>query len=183
MSILQLLWPVPALAASVACLLILRWIFRRSGEWKRPRAWLLAALVVGAALLCGRVSWRASPGGVRETLELRTGLPLPFWPRDSYSHDNDAGMVVAHLRLSPAELAKLPRGTSVPRKDAASWLAWQENMPERDKRVIAADAELEQYTRCVLGWYSMVLLDRKSGQLWATLFYAESQENLPCIPG
>jgi hypothetical protein len=179
---LGLLWPVPALLASVACVLSLRLLFAPAGAWRQPRSWLLALLVLIGTLLACRFSWRISPMGERERLEKRTGLDLPFWPSDWFYEDDADGRIVAHLRLTANEQQRLPPGSPAPAADAPSLLAAAAPRLEPEWRAPTRDAELRHYTRCELGWYSVVLLDRKSGKLWATLFYGDSSGELPCSP-
>jgi hypothetical protein len=177
-----LFWPLPALLASAACVLAVRFLFARTGAWKQPGSWFLAALVVAGALLAWRFSWRISPMGDRELLEKHTGLDLPFWPSDSFYTDDGESMIVAHLRLTARELQQLPSGSPAPTADAKSLLAAAAPRLDPEWRAPASDADLRQYTRCELGWYSVVLVDRKTGQLWATLFYTDLSGDLPCSP-
>jgi hypothetical protein len=179
--ILLLFWPIPALLASAACVVAIRWIFRRPSDLKEPRAWFLTAVVVVGMLLTWRFSLAASPIGGRERIERHTGLDLPFWPRDSYYYDDTEGMIVASLRLTPAELAKVPHGTQVPRGEAESLLRGARAV-DPELYAIPQDAKLDSIARCRLGWYSVVLVDRRSGRLWATLFYPASEGVLPCSP-
>ena len=178
----QLLWPLPALLATALCVLILRRVFALPGAWREIRSWFVAALVVVCALLGWRASWRFSPLGLRERLEQRTGLDLPFWPRDSYYFDNGKNLAVAHVRLTAADVARLPPGVAVSRADAEALLAAAAQLPKPESRIIPAAAELQKYDRCELGWYTLSLVDRTSGNLWATLFYADSEATLPCFP-
>lgn len=175
-------WPFPALLASAACVLALRSLLWQAGAVKTARSWFLAALVVVATVLCFRYSVRLSPIGQREQLEQHTGLRLPFWPRDVVYHDDAKGLVVGYLKLSPQEAAELPPGNAVTPQMAASTLSDAAHLLNAEQRV-PSDGDFRRYARCELGWYSLALVDRKSGQLWAMLFYTTTQDGaLPCIP-
>lgn len=181
MNHLQLLWPVPAALASAAGAFLLRALFRRPGEWRQPRAWVLAALLMVGVLLAWRFSLDASPIGRRALLERHTGLELPFWPKEGRYVDGGTGTIVGSMQLSPAELAQVPRGARVSPGDAASLLRdARSRAPELPR--VTDDALLESTTRCRHGWYSVVLVDRRSGRLWITLFYPYLEGILPCIP-
>jgi hypothetical protein len=122
-----------------------------------------------------------SPIGRRALLEQQTGLELPFWPREGRYVDDGAGTIVASMQLGPAELAKVPRGARVSAGDAASLLGDARSYAPELHRT-ADDAVLESTTRCRHGWYSVVLVDRRDGRLWITLFYPYLEGILPCIP-
>ena len=78
--------------------------------------------------------------------------------------------------------AVLPPGDAVTPQMAASTLSDTATVLSTEQR-IPADGDFRRYTRCELGWYSLALVDRKSGQLWAMLFYTTTPEGaLPCIP-
>jgi hypothetical protein len=162
--------------------MFIRWLFRHPGEWRRARPWFLCAMVVVAMLLAWRFSWRSSPMGTREVLEQRTGLDLPFWPDELSAVDDSQGMVITRLRLTPAQLRQLPSGASIALADATMLLEATALLHRDEWRHVAANAELAHYTHCQLGWYAVVLVDRKSGRLWATLFYTDSSGHLPCSP-
>lgn len=182
LTLLHSFWPFPALLASALCALTLRSLLWQPGATKAPRSWFLAALVVVGTLLCFRYSVRLSPIGHRERLEQHTGLRLPFWPRDVVYHDDAKGLVVGYLRLSPREASELPPGNVVTPQMAASSFSDATKILKAEQR-IPADGDFRRYTRCELGWYSLALVDRKSGKLWAMLFYTTTEDGaLPCIP-